>query len=403
MTEPITYLVNQYPSVSHTFIRREIHALERLGMTVHRIALRGWDLPLVDTLDIAERGRTAYVLKGGAASLLGPVTRASLKSPRRFLSAARLAWQMARKSDRPWPVHMAYLVEACWIHAWMQRTGTRHLHAHFATNPAEVAMLTSALGGISYSFTAHGSDIMDRPAQMGLDRTVGQASFVAAVCAFGRSQIFKWVPHTSWRKVQVVRCGLESGYGDAAPPAQAGVRRLVCIGRLSKEKGQLLLIEAASQLASQGVSFELVLAGDGPMRGDVEALARQHGITDRIRITGWLDAQGIEAELRAARALIVPSLSEGLPVVIMEAMANRRPVVAPYLAGIPELVAHERSGWLYPAGDVDALAQAMRSCLDATPETLAAMSQTAHTAVWSAHHSDTEATKLAELFRQAQA
>ena len=218
------------------------------------------------------------------------------------------------------------------------------------------------------------------------------------VSAYGRSQIFKWVPHASWGRVKVIRCGLEAGYGSAARAPDPAVARLVCVGRLSKEKGQLLLIDAAHRLAERGVNFELVLAGDGPMRADIEALAKRHGITERIRITGWLDARGIEAELRAARALVVPSLSEGLPVVIMEAMANRRPVVAPYLAGIPELVTNARSGWLFPAGDIEALASAMEECLSAPPETLLAMSGAAHAMVWSAHDVDTEAAKLAGLF-----
>ena len=200
-----------------------------------------------------------------------------------------------------------------------------------------------------------------------------------------------------WGKVAVVRCGLPAEYGTASTALAVSPHRLVCIGRLSKEKGQMLLIEAAAQLRDGGVPIELVLVGDGPMRTEVEQLVLDHGLGGQVRLTGWLDAQTIERELRQARALVVSSLSEGLPIVIMEAMANRRPVIAPYLSGIPELVVQGETGWLYPAGDVTALALAMKACLSATPTTLATLGDRAHQRVWSYHDADAQAEKLLAL------
>jgi colanic acid/amylovoran biosynthesis glycosyltransferase len=394
----VAYLVNQYPSVSHTFIRREIHALERQGVEVQRISVRGWDLKLVDESDCAERERTRYVLRRGTLGLAHALCRTAIRMPGRFWSAMRLTWLMSRSSDRPTIVHLAYLAEACLICQWLQASGVSHLHAHFATNPAQTAMLVHALGGPPYSFTAHGSDIADRPAQIGLSETVSRAAFVVAVCSFGRGQFFKWIASDDWSRVHVVRCGLEPGYGQAASGLAEGKPRFVCVGRLSKEKGQLLLIEAASQLIAGGIVADIVLAGDGPMRAEIEALIERHGIAARVRITGWLDAHGIQNELRLARALVVPSLSEGLPVVIMEAMASRLPVIAPYLAGIPELVTHGETGWLYPVGDVEALARAMRSCLGESTESLARMGEVARERVRAAHDIDVEAKKLISLF-----
>lgn len=399
-TEPlrVAYLVNQYPAVSHTFIRREIEALERQQVVVQRIALRGWDATLVDRTDCDEQTRTKYVLARGAAGLFAALSQAAIRSPRRLWHATQLAWQMARQSDQPLVKHLAYLGEACVVRDWANAAGARHLHAHFATNSAEVAMLAHALGGPPYSFTAHGSDIMDKPSQIGLPVTVGHAAFVVAVCSFGRSQIFKWVPHALWDRVQVVRCGIEPGYALGAEPAAPASKRLVCVGRLSKEKGQILLVHAARQLARAGIEFELVLAGDGPMRGEVQRLVEQFGLTGRITITGWLDAAEIERELLRARALVVPSLSEGLPVVIMEAMAARRPVVAPYLAGIPELVTDGRNGWLYPAGDVNSLASAMLACLNADDLDMLAKGESARADVRRLHDVNVEAKKLSQLF-----
>ena len=399
MALQVAYLINQYPAVSHTFIKREIQALERAGVTVQRIALRGWDAELVDASDRQERERTRYVLQSGALGLGWALLKTALSQPVRLGSAMRLAWRMARGAEKGFPVHLVYVAEACLIAQWLAVSGGQHLHAHFATNPAEVAMLVRVLGGPPYSFTAHGSDIMDRPAQMGLTEKVGRAAFVAAVCSFGQSQIYRWVPHALWNKVSVVRCGLEPAYGHGESPTEDASHRLLCVGRLSKEKGQLLLIEAAAQVAANSKQpFEIVLAGDGPMRAEVQALIATKGLGRHVRITGWLDAPGIQNELRQARALVVPSLSEGLPVVIMEAMAYRKPVIAPYLAGIPELVASGYTGWLYPASDVAALAAAMQSCLDASSHELAAMGAAAQQRVWAAHDVDAEARKLAKLF-----
>lgn len=401
MSVRVAYLMNQYPAVSHTFIRREIHALEQRGVKVQRIALRGWDARVVDDVDRQEQLRTRYVLVRGAKGLAAAMCRAAMRSPTCAFRALGLALRMARQSDRSLLAHLAYFAEACVIHRWTAEAQVEHLHAHFATNPAEVAMLVRALGGPTYSFTAHGSDIMDRPAQMGLPLTVGHAAFVVAVCSFGRNQIFKCVPQVLWERVHVVHCGLTRGYGTNIPSTPVG-QRLLCIGRLSKEKGQLLLVQAAKLLADWGEQVDIVLAGDGPMRPEVEALISASKLTEKIRITGWLNGAGIEHELGEARALIVPSLSEGLPVVIMEAMAASRPVVAPYLAGIPELVVNGRNGWLFPPSDVAALAVAMRAAMVVSDPEWRQMGESARADVWAAHDVDAEAGKLAGLFQRTQ-
>lgn len=397
----VAYLINQYPAVSHTFIKREIEALERRGVMVERFALRGWQDNLVDASDLAERTRTRYVLQKGAARPLLALARCAVTRPRKLWRATALALQASSGSDRSLAAHLAYLAEACLLLRWLADAGVTHLHAHFATNPAEVALLVHALGGPPYSFTAHGSDIMDRPAQMALGPKIAHARFVAAVCSFGRNQLFRWIPHRLWSKVAVVGCGLQAGYGEGSTAPGAQQQRLVCVGRLSKEKGQLLLIEAAARLQADGVPVQITLVGDGPLRAEVEQLIGRHGLGSQVRITGWLDSRGIEDALQQARALVVPSLSEGLPVVIMEAMAHRRPVIAPYLSGIPELVVDGKTGWLYPASDVAALAHAIRQCLATEPDALAAMGEQAHRAVWEAHDADVEAGKLLALMTVA--
>jgi glycosyltransferase involved in cell wall biosynthesis len=399
----IAYLINQYPKVSHSFIRREILALEKQGFEVQRIALRGWADPLVDSEDLRERERTRYILQGGAAGLLKATLGTLLTRPGRFLSAAALALRTARRADRPWPLHLIYLAEACVMLGWLRAGGARHLHVHFGTNPTEVAMLAAALGGPVYSFTVHGPEEFDKPEFLHLREKIRRAAFVVAISSFGRSQLYRWIPYTDWPKVEVVHCGLEAVFHAGAARAMPAAPRLVCVGRLCEQKGQLLLVRAVAQLAAEGVALELVLAGDGEMRAEIEALIARHQLQTMVRITGWISSDQVREELLAARALALPSFAEGLPVVVMEAMALRRPVLTTYVAGIPELVRDGRDGWLIPAGDVDALAAALRRVLATPLATLTAMGEDAHQRAVERHSIDTEAGKLARLFRRGPA
>jgi glycosyltransferase involved in cell wall biosynthesis len=399
----LAYLVNQYPKVSHSFIRREILALEALGATVLRVAARGWTDELVDPADVAERNRTHYLLRDGAGPLLGALARVFLQAPGRFVRTARNALAMARMAPRPWPVHLVYLAQACHMLELAREEGVDHVHAHFGTNAAEVAMLCGQLGGPTYSFTVHGPEEFDGPASLHLREKVQDAAFVAAVSSFGRSQLYRWIPHGQWDKVQVVRCGLDDDFARATPQPAVGSRMVVCVGRLCEQKGQMLLLAAAREMARRGEDFELVLAGDGEMRPELERLIGEYGLRDRVRITGWVSGEQVRDLLLRARGLVLPSFAEGLPVVIMEAMALGRPVISTLIAGIPELVRQDREGWLVPAGDCDALVRAWCELNAADGERLQAMGHSARERVLRRHSAEGGARKLMQLFGQAQA
>jgi colanic acid/amylovoran biosynthesis glycosyltransferase len=397
LTLRIAYFINQYPKVSHSFIRREILALERQGFEVQRIALRGWQGALPDEEDRQEQKITRYVLRQGLWGLLLPTLRTMLRSPVRFVAALTLAGKMARESDRSLPYHLIYVAEACRILEWSVELDVERIHAHFGTNSAEVAMLTRALGGPPYSFTVHGPDEFLRP--MGLEEKVRRSAFVVAISSFGRSQLYLRSARRDWPKIKVVHCGLEESFYAIDSPLTAIPLRLICVGRLCEAKGQLLLIEAAAALANKGISFELVLAGDGPTRGEIEKLVDKYGLGERVRITGWISGGEVRREILAARALVLPSFAEGLPVVIMEAMALRRPVLSTYVAGIPELVRPGEEGWLFPAGSLEELASAMQDCLSRPFEDLERLGDAGRRRVLTRHSVDTEAGKLAQLFR----
>jgi colanic acid/amylovoran biosynthesis glycosyltransferase len=392
----IAYFINQYPKVSHTFIRREILALERRGFRVQRIALRGWSEPTPDPEDRQEQALTRYVLRGGAWRIVLPTLRAILTSPRSAFRALRLAMQVSRRSDRRILLHVIRLAEACCILPWLRESASRHLHAHFGTNSAEVAMYVRCLGGPPFSFTVHGPEEFESP--MCLAEKVHKSAFVAAISSFGRSQLFLRCESSQWPKVQVVRCGVEPAFYQQTALEAAHDHRLVCVGRLCEAKGQLLLIEAAALLQAKGVKFDLVLAGDGPLRTEIESAVKRLSLGATVRITGWISSQDVRKEILAARALVLPSFAEGLPVVIMEAMTLRRPVLSTFVAGIPELVRGGENGWLFPAGSLQELADAMEDCLARPESEIRRMGDAAFDRATKYHSIDVEAEKLANLF-----
>lgn len=399
MSYGVAYFVNQYPKVSHTFVRREIAALERLGVRVSRFALRGWDAEVTDEADIRERSSTRYVLRGSLVRLALAAASFLAFHPRRAAAALRATWSLSRVSDRGLTRHLTSLAEACRLVQWLRQEEVAHVHAHFGTNSTEVVMLARILGGPPYSFTAHGPEEFDKPEQLALAAKINSSAFVVAISSFGRSQLYRWIPSHQWRKVQVVHCGIEDAFfpaeGDLTTAANT---TLVCVGRLCEQKGQLLLVRAVAHLLARGSQLSLVLAGDGEMREEIEATVATLGIDKHVRITGWISSDQVRDELLASRALVLPSFAEGLPVVIMEAMAMGRPVISTYVAGIPELVRNGVDGWLMPAGDEHRLADTIQACLDASIDELAAMGRSAYHRVRARHSVDIQAERLRELF-----
>jgi len=360
----VGYLATEYPAVSHTFIRREIHALEALGIDIVRYTVRRQRSgALKDPVDIAEAKKTRVLIEEGKAGLAQALAHESLTSPRLFRRALQQASHFGRNSERGFAYHMAYLAEACVLKAWCKQDKIDHVHAHFGTNSTMVALLCNTLGGPTFSFTVHGPDEFDKPKLIHLGEKIHQAKFVAGVSSFGRSQLFRWAKKEDWSKVQIIRCGVDDAYLDAPVTPVPNTKRLVSVGRLSEQKGQLILVRAVAELVRRNVDVELVLVGDGDMRGDIEQVIQTHRLAQHVRITGYLSGDAVKQEILAARAFVLPSFAEGLPVAIMEALALSRPVVSTYVAGIPELVVPGETGWLVPAGSVGALVPVLEEVL----------------------------------------
>lgn len=399
----IAYILNTYPQPSHSFIRREIAALEAAGHEVQRFAMRGPEGALVDPQDQAEQARTHYVLQAGAARLLGAGLKTLGQSPAAFSKALRQVWRAARRAESGLARHPIYLAEACYLRQRLAGSGVTHLHAHFGTNAAMVAMLCHQLGGPRYSFTVHGPEEFDSPRALSLGDKVHHAAFAVAISQFGRSQLCRWAAPEDWPRIKVVHCGIEPAKFPRPSALPDGPRRLVSIGRFVEQKGQLALVAAMARLRDSHPDLHLTLIGEGAMRGALEAEITRQGLTHRITLTGWVDEARVTAELSAAHGLVMPSFAEGLPMAVMEAMAAARPVIATYIAGTPELVQPGRHGWLVPAGDVAALAEAMATLHDAPLARLEEMGQAGRARVFERHDAAHEARRLADHMQEAAA
>jgi len=301
-TDKVAYLVNQYPKVSHTFIRREILALEAKGLKVSRFSVRGWENELPDPVDEQERQKTRYLLQEGMMGLLSAGISVFLQRPKVFLKTLWLTLRISMRADRPLPFHLVYLLEACKALQWLEQEKIEHVHAHFGANSTTVAMLIRLLGGPTYSFTVHGPEEFDKPEFIHLGLKVQHAAFVVAITSYCRSQIFRWISYSHWYKVKIVHCGIDENFYSNAPDTVVTEPRLVCVGRLCEQKGQLILLEAAQRLQQKGIPFQLILAGDGEMRPEIERQIDQRNLRQQVQITGWISSMQVRDELLKSKA-----------------------------------------------------------------------------------------------------
>lgn len=397
----IGYLINTYPRPSHSFIRREIAALEAEGVEVHRFAMRGIESELSDPADLAEHARTERVLDAGGRRLLSGMLRQAAAKPRSFAAALKLARRRAHAGESSLARQIIYLAEGAHIAARAQELRLDHIHAHFGTNSTRVASYARLLGAVPFSFTVHGPEEFDNTAALDLGGKLAAAEFCATVSSYGRSQMCRWAAAGDWDKVQVVHCGLDLGRWDSPAPLPPGPFHMVAVGRFAEQKGFGLLIRAFATAWRRDPTLRLSLVGDGELRPQIQALVAAEGMSDAVHLLGWQNEAGVRAAMNAAHALVTPSFAEGLPVVIMEAMACARPIIATYIAGIPELVRPGHEGWLIPAGDAEALAETMLAAAATDPETLARMGAAARARVTARHDIRVSAQRLKALFSRA--
>lgn len=394
----IGYLVNQYPAPSHTFIRREIQALEGLGVEVERYTLRHCQEELVESKDLEEKKRTHCILLGAAWRLPMATIATACLHPLRFVATLKLSWMLCRNSPRGIAIQLAYLTEAARLLQWVRRHRVTHLHAHFGTNSTSVVMLCNSLGGPPYSFMVHGPDDLDSPREISMGLKISRASFVATISNYARSQLYRWCPLHLWDKIHIVPCGIDARFAQENPPPVPASNRFLWAGRITEVKGLPILLDACRILHAAGVGFEIVLAGEGPLKGVLQERIQGLGLREIVHFAGWLNDAGIKDALENSIALIIPSFAEGLPVILMEALARSRPAIATRIAAIPELLVDGECGWIVSPGNAEELATAMRKALATSPEDLSMMGALGRSRVLERHDVDRSARILADLF-----
>lgn len=366
----IAYLVGRYPTISHTFILREVAALRELGVEVSTISIwRSADREVLSAIDRAERERTVALMPLKVSRLLRSHAAVAARRPRGYIAALQAAFRLSRPGVRGRLLALTWLVEAAQVWWLCRSRGIDHIHAHLNGTAPAVASVTAALANAglprpecTWSFTVHGPTEFYDVHGEALAAKVIDASFVVAISDFARSQLMTLVDEQHWEKIKVVHCGVDPSR--FAPPLvrpspQGDGVSILNVGRITPVKGQALLLEALEVLKKRGHDVKVTFIGTGPRLEALRALAHTYGLSDDIIFAGAVGQDDILRYYAAADIFCLPSFAEGVPVVLMEAMAMSVPVVTTSVAGITELVEDYRSGIVVPPGRADVLTEAI--------------------------------------------
>ena len=406
---PVAYLTGEYPKASHTFILREIAALEAAGVAVIPCAIRRpRPAELIGPEEEGEHARTFYVIAAARRAPLALV-RAHLgyllRAPGRYLAAAALARRTVAPGAKAALWQLFHFVEAGLLARHLQGRGVRHLHNHFAGSSATVAMLAARMAGLSYSLSLHGPADFAAPDRIALGPKIAGARFAACISHFARAQAMMATDPVHWDRLHIVHCGVEperydAPAGDGAGDDTPAGPRLLFVGRLAAVKGLPVLFDALARLRPRHPDLVLEIVGDGPDRTALEERAAARGLGAHVRFLGYRSQAEVAARLTATDVFVLPSFAEGVPVVLMEAMAARRPVVATRVAGVGELVEDGVSGFTVPPGDPESLADRIGLLLD-DPARRAAMGAAGRAAVEAGFDIRHEAARLARILAHA--
>lgn len=399
----IAYLTSAYARPSDTFIRNEVNELRQMGATIDTYSIRRSELDADADADVvAHQKSTDFILERGLAKLPFGTMRMLATHPIRFAKALDLAWRTAAPGCRGLLLQTAYVMEAAYLASRLLAQKTQILHNHIGENSASVAMLASEMSGVPFSLTIHGPYIFYAPQKWALGEKLSRAAFTACISHFCRGQCQMFAPESAWPRLHVVRCSVQPMFIEEPPPRQPSRQaHFVCVGRLCVEKGQRLLVDAAKRLIASVPTAQVSLIGDGPDRQPLEQAIRDTGLQNHVAILGWQSSDAIRETLVSATALVIPSMAEGLPIVAMEALASRCPVIATNIAAMSELIDPGNNGWLIPSSSVDDLAAALIEAANCDDNQLQQMGDNGRTRVLDLHHPSQQTAKLLKLLQSA--
>lgn len=352
---------------------REIEALRRLGASISTFSIRRTPQEkLLSERDRAAAATTVAILPPRWGRLLLAHLRLLVRSPSACFSTLAFALGLAPPGLRGRLWQLFYFVEAVALWDECRRRQIRHVHVHLANAAADVALLATRIGSAiepdrpwSWSFTMHGPTEFLDLRHYRLAEKLDSARFVVCISDFARSQLMALCNPSHWEQLRVIHCGIPvADFTRASPPDPPGADpEVLYIGRLVPEKGQTVLLEAVATLAEQGRDVRVTLAGEGALRPQLERLAARLEIAPRVDFLGAVGQDRLRQLYERASIFCLPSFGEGVPIVLMEAMAMEVPALSTRIAGIPELIESGREGILVPPGRADRLAAALESLL----------------------------------------
>ncbi len=364
MKPKIAYVMSRFPHLPETFILREMNAIERHGWQVALYPLVRQSPAVVHAEARPWLARMRH-LPFVSRAVLAANGRSFLQNPFRYLSlAARVIWE--NLSDLKFLSRaIALFPQAIYAARLMQQEGVTHIHAHYASHPALFAWIIHQLTGISYSVTVHAHDIFVKKVM--LPTKLGDAAFIVAISEYNREYLAQLIGPSIRAKIEVIHCGINpQNYVPSDKYLQEGERlEIISIGSLQPYKGQRFLIKACASLRERHIPFRCRIIGSGELRTDLEQMIRATNLDTQVELLGSKTQREVADLLTGAHCYVQPSVitragkMEGIPVSLMEALAGRLPVVATALSGIPELVRPNETGYLVPAADAAALAEAI--------------------------------------------
>jgi len=356
----VGYMASLFPCWSETFILREIQELEKQGAEIEIFSFKPASEKLVHPGAKPYLNRVFYPKKGKSAWAL---LKALIFHPIKFTTIVlKIVFSMLNK-----PVMMTktlgLLPMALSFIPAIKKTQITHLHAHWATYPSTAAWIISEFTGIPYSFTSHAHDIwLEKPL---LVEKIKKAKFVATISDYNKRYLNVFAGKVL-DNVEIIHCGINLAEFAYEEPKLKPVPKLLAIGRFDEIKGFPYLVEACSILDKQGINFKLRILGDGPLREKLQVQIREKGIMHLVELPGAVSQDDVRKEIREATVFVAPSVQksngdqDGIPVVLMEAMAMGTPVISTYVSGIPELIKNEENGMIVESRDAEQLADALK-------------------------------------------
>jgi colanic acid/amylovoran biosynthesis glycosyltransferase len=363
----LAYLTSQYPMLSMTFVLREVRQLRRMGFRIDTASINAPDRPLAKLTaeEAEEAGLTYYLKTHGVKGAISAHLKTFFTRFSGYSRGLRLGLSLGKLDTKRLLFNLMYFTEALMVGVWMQRVRQRHLHVHLGSQAATVGLYVRHIFGFGFSITVHGPDEFYDAQGQYLEQKVAAADFICCISSYARSQLMKFSPYTEWSKLVVSRLGVDPALWVPRPAKPASdFFEILCVGRLTQAKGQHTLIDAVDQLASQGRRVRLRLVGDGPDAPSLRERARRLWNPNIVVFEGAVNQDNIRALYEAADVFCLPSLAEGIPVVLMEAMAMEIPCVTTHITGIPELIRSGTEGLLVAPSDLEGLVNALETLMD---------------------------------------